>query len=186
MNPLKAYFMGGIVFLIAAFCILYPLTLREPAPAEVKVKVVTYTEWEDIPGATVYLPGKTIYIYNDSLKTEEPVSFDSLYIKMEDLRGYVITYYDHFRDRFKHRYAFEVLKKTEIIEVEKTIHTATPRRLFPKYIAARYLTGVSSRTISASIGGRLYEKIMIGLAGEIQIFEKDMVGQVGLEAGYEF
>jgi len=186
MKPYQIYLMGALTFLIAAGCILYPLTLNSPVPAEVTVKVTTYTEWKEVPGKIVYLPGETVYVYDDSLGTEILVSEDSLHIDTEELKGYVLTYYDHFRNRFTHDYTFEVLKETEIIEIEKTVYVSTPVRLFPKYIMARYLTGISSKTISLSFGGRLYEKVNIGLVGEIQIHKKDLIGQVGIEGGYEF
>ncbi len=186
MKPYQIYLLGALTFLIAAFCILYPQTLIVPTAAEVKVKVVRYTEWVEVPGETVFLPGETVYVYDDSLGTDIKVSRDSLHIEMDKMKGYVLTYYDHFRDRFTHDFEFEVLKETEIIEIEKTVYVKTPVRLFPKYITARYLTGINSKTISLSFGGRFYEKIMIGLAGEIQIHEKDVIGQVGIESGYEF
>ncbi len=182
----KAYFLGGLTFVLAALCILYPLSLKRPLPAELEVKVIQYTEWIEVPGETVYLPGETVYVYDDSLGTEIQVSRDSLAIETEELKGYVLTCYDHFRDRFTHNYAFEVLKKTEIIQTTITNYVDPPVRFFPLYISARYLWGMNSRTISGSVGGRLYEKVNLGIVPQMLYSEDEVIFQIGIEAGFEF
>lgn len=186
MSLLKAYLMGGFTFLIAAFCILYPLSLREPLPAELEIKVIKYTEWREVPGETIFVPGETIFVYDDSLETEIEVSRDSLHIETDELRGYVLTCYDHFRDRFEHEYSFDVLKETEIIQTTLTHYVDKPRRIFPLYINGKYMTGIGSKSLGIGFGGRLFEKVRIGIAGEIVIREDEVIGMAGLEAGWDF
>ena len=171
--------------MIAAFCILYPLTLRDPLPAELEIKVVKYTEWREVPGDTIFLPGETEYIYDDSLEIEILVSSDSLHIETDELRGYVLTCYDHFRDEFEHEYSFKILKETEIIQTTLKHYVDTPARIFPLYVSARYLWGINSRTISATIGGRFYEKVNIGAVPQVLWTEDKVIFQFGIEAGYE-